>query len=137
MGPNPIIHQTLLQNHLLGLIICCKLRCSHNHCAIDWRRPSACIRTIATSAGLPIAAPTAPEINPATILRASGMPVRVVEYRVWRSIVAETPEKRALAPSDWMIRRPMERGPTRGRGGTSKVVGKDMLAAELKAKAGR
>lgn len=61
----------------------------------------------------------------------------MVEYRVWRSMVAETPEKRALAPSDWMIRRPMERGPTRGGGGTSKVVGKDMLAAELKAKAGR
>uniref|UniRef100_A0A6N2MHX8 Uncharacterized protein n=1 Tax=Salix viminalis TaxID=40686 RepID=A0A6N2MHX8_SALVM len=65
------------------------------------------------------------------------MPIRVVEYRVWRRRVAEIPEKRAAAPSVWMIRTPMERGPTRGGGGASKVVGKEMLAVELNEKGGR
>ena len=61
----------------------------------------------------------------------------MVEYKVWRRMVAETPEKRAAAPSDWMIRTPMERGPTRGGGGSSKVVVGEMVAVELNAKAGR
>ncbi|KAF9663361.1 hypothetical protein SADUNF_Sadunf17G0041800 [Salix dunnii] len=65
------------------------------------------------------------------------MPIRVVEYRVWRRRVAEIPEKRAAAPSDWMIRTPMERGPTRGGAGSSKVAGREMEAVELNAKAGR
>ncbi|KAL0908628.1 hypothetical protein M5K25_023132 [Dendrobium thyrsiflorum] len=68
--------------------------------------PSACIRTITKSAGFPTAAPTAPAINPAR-------PIRVVEYRVCRSTVADKPEKRAEGPSAWKICTPTEMGPGR------------------------
>ncbi|CAK7355142.1 unnamed protein product [Dovyalis caffra] len=47
-------------------------------------------------------------------------------------MVAEISEKRAAVPLDWMISRLMERGPALDGGGTSKVVGKEMLAVELK-----